>query len=606
MSFVAEPYEQFADDLLTSLTGGIVREEHRFTGADPAYSLTTPGAIPASLKVFGMRAEQFRVFEMGIDYDYKSDEEAVRWKSGAAQPDDGSYFYVNYYPRDARRRLTDRNPGSVVSILSLAFGRVMAVVSKQIELVYRSAFLDLAEGSSVDHIAALLGLERKDARFSRGEVLFKRSSPAPADIAIPSGTLVSTDRGVTFETSEKRTLRRGQLAVSAPVRALDQGAPGRVDVGAISLVNRPIFGIEAVTNEAATVFAAGKESDDEFRRRIRSTLDRSGKASLDAIKYTLIEDIPEITEANIQVVESGGDLPGQVEVRLGLDATGAVDLVQRVETSILASRPAGIRVTHNLPTRTAGADADAAQSGISRSEAVADFRTAGEPPGLIHLPQDLLAAMPDGSLDLRVEVLIRLTEPNLTTGQKEQIEDDIRTAVMRHIEALPMGAPLIHNKLLGEIVAPESIADAVLLIGPKADGAFGGLLGNLSTDGRKARTDLYQVYVGLMDEQVFIDLKVVFDGESPPAGIEPQLRAAIATVLAQAGARVVLADLRAAIATEAGRAGAQLAEGDAVILGAQFEETGRLLAAASEITLAEHETPVLRNLALDAKGLLHA
>jgi uncharacterized phage protein gp47/JayE len=603
MTFVAEPYEQFADDIMTALTGGVVREQHRYTGPEAVYSLTTPDAIPASLKVVGVRAEQFRVFEMGIDYDYRGVEEAIAWRSAGAVPDDGSYFYINYYPRDAQRRLTDRNPGSVVSVLSSAFGRTAAVLSKQIELVYRSGFLDLAEGASVDHIAALLGLERKDARFSSGEVLFKRSTPAPADIAIPAGTLVSTRLGVTFETSEKRTLRRGQLAVTAPVRAQPQGKAGQVGKDEIVIVNRPIFGVDVVTNEAPTVFAAGKESDDEFRRRIRSTLDRAGKSTLDAIKYTLVEELPEVTEANIQVTESG-EMRGLVEVKLGVDASAAPDLAQRVEAAILASRPAGVRVTHNIPSSSAATAAD--RQGITRAQAVADFRASGDPPGTIELPADVLAKMPDGALELRVEVLIRLTQRNLTAGEKDQIEDEVRATVMRYVEALPMGVPLIHTKLLGQIVAPDPIADAALLVGARLDGPWTGYAGNLSTRDRKARVDIYSVFVGLMDEQVWIDLRVRLDGERAPAGAESAVREAAARHLAQAKEKLVLADLRAAIAAAAKGLGAQLAAGDAVVMGAEFEETGRLLAAATEVLIGEHEVLVLRNLVLDVKGMLDA
>ena len=36
MTFVAHPYERFLDDLLTALTGGETREDHRFTGVDSA------------------------------------------------------------------------------------------------------------------------------------------------------------------------------------------------------------------------------------------------------------------------------------------------------------------------------------------------------------------------------------------------------------------------------------------------------------------------------------------------------------------------------------------------------------------------------------------
>lgn len=603
MTFVAEPFEQFSDDIMTALTGGVMREQHRYVGKEAQYSLTTPNAIPASLRVVGQRAEQFRVFEMGIDYDYRGVDEAIMWRGDGAVPDDGTYFYINYYIRDAQPRLTDRNPGSVVSVLSAAFGRTAAVVSKQIELVYRSGFLDLAEGSSVDHIAALLGLERKDARYSHGEVLFKRSTPAPADIAIPAGTLVSTLRGVTFETGEKRTLRRGQLAVAAPVRAQAQGTAGQVDKTQIVLVNRPIYGIDEVTNEAATVFAPGKEPDDEFKRRIRNTLERAGRSTLDAIKYALVEDLPEVTEANIQVIERA-DVRGLVEVKLGVDASGSPDLAQRVEAAILAARPAGVRVTHNIPASGMGAAGN--RDGIGRAEAMTDFRNAGDPPGTIALPADILAGMPDGALTLRIEVLIRLTQRNLTVGEKDQIEDSVRSTILQYVDMLPMGAPLVHTKLLGQIVAPDAIADAVLLVGASTDAAFAGHAGNLSSSGRKARIDPYAIFVGLMEEQVWIDLSIRFDGEAVPAGAEAAVRDAAMRHLATAKGKLVLADLRAVVAAAAKEAGTQLAAGDAVILSAEFEETGRILAAATEVLIGEHEVVALRNLALDVKGLLDA
>ena len=212
MSFVPEPYEQFVDDLLTALTGGTVREEHQFTGSDSPYSLSTPGAIPFTLKVTGVRNDQYTVFEQGIEFTYDDSVQSINWVPTAKLPDISTYFYVNYYLQDGTAQLTDRNAGSVTTTLAEAFAREFAVLHKQMDGIYRSAFIDLADGSSLDHIAALLGVVRKDARFATGEVLFKRATPAPGDIVIPAGTMVSTDRGQNFETTDKRTLRRGQLA----------------------------------------------------------------------------------------------------------------------------------------------------------------------------------------------------------------------------------------------------------------------------------------------------------------------------------------------------------------------------------------------------------
>ena len=50
MTFVAQPYERFVDDLLTSLTGGVIREEHLFTGPDDSYSLGAADAVGRSLR----------------------------------------------------------------------------------------------------------------------------------------------------------------------------------------------------------------------------------------------------------------------------------------------------------------------------------------------------------------------------------------------------------------------------------------------------------------------------------------------------------------------------------------------------------------------------
>ena len=79
MSFVAQPYELFVDDLLTALTGGMIREEHQFAGSDRAYSLGSPARSPTACKVIGQRNERVRVFERGVDYDYDAEEDASRW-----------------------------------------------------------------------------------------------------------------------------------------------------------------------------------------------------------------------------------------------------------------------------------------------------------------------------------------------------------------------------------------------------------------------------------------------------------------------------------------------------------------------------------------------
>jgi uncharacterized phage protein gp47/JayE len=612
MSFVPQPYEQFVDDLLTALTGGTVREEHQFTGADDPYSLSQQGAIRFTLKVTGQRDDQFSVFEDGIDFTYDDTQAAIRWKAGAKFPDDHSYFYVNYYVQDAPARLTDRNPGSVTTTLAEAFAREFAVLHKQMDGIYRSAFIDLSSGTSLDHLAALLDLTRKDARFASGEVLFKRGTPAPGDIVIPAGTVVSTDRGQNFETTDKRTLRRGQLSVTAPIRAQVEGTPGKVDANSINNVNRPIFGIDSVQNESASFFASGKETDDELRQRVRGAIERAGKSTVNAILYGLIEDIPEITQENVQVSESP-DTPGVVQVNLGIE-TSTPDLVARIEDSLFNSRPAGIRVIHNLPSETTS-DSRAAADAITRQQAVDDLKGQGELPDLAHVKADVLATLPDRVLPLRVEVLLRLADKNLSTAQKETIEDGVRTTITTYVNGLPIGANLIFNKLLGMIVQPEQIADAALVVRADSPVAFDRYTSNLATDGRKAKVDPQRVFVGLMDEIVSIDLVVQL--EPNPADKTPGPRqasdalksavtGAVDQILASGTRNLAKKDMaemiRSTVAAQVPQL--QLAAGDAVALNATFVESGRLLNNTDTVALADNEVASLANLTLNVKGSL--
>lgn len=625
MSFVAQPYEQFVDDLLTALTGGMVREEHQFLATGETYSLASPGAVQESIRLFGQQNETFRLFQRDIDYSYDVQEELIYWLPAGNSPDERSYFYVNYYLREARRRLTDRNPGSVTTILSEAFARELAVLHKQMEFIYRSAYVDLAAGASLDHVAALLGLARKDAKFASGEVLFKRATPAPGDITIPFGTLISTVQGQNFETSNKRTLRRGQLAITVPIRAQVEGPSGRVEAKAIVNINRPIFGIESVISEEATFFATEKETDEEFRGRIKGTLERAGKASFNAIKYGLIEEVAEINENNIQLIERS-DEPGLVEVRLGLEAGENPDIVRRVEEAIFNSRAAGIRVKHNLLSRTPQMQPPVSQQ--PRPEA-----PLGQRKTVQRFPPETLDQFKDEMLPLRIEVLLRLTDPHTSAAQKERIEDEVRSRVADYIETLPMGADLIYNKLLGRIVQSEDLRDIELSMGATGDESW--IQGNLSTSGRKAQVNAEDIFVSLMEEAVFIDVLVQIERvpegagsnvrESPKSSVEvaieegrPKSRIEVTRelylsventinrILASVNDSLVKTELRSAIKSElqAFDPELQFIEKNGLVINAEYEATGRLLKNTETVSVEINQMSQLRELSIKTPGVL--
>ena len=198
MSYAAEPYAQFVDDLLTSLTGGIVRQQFQFLDEAEAVSPERSGRDYSRHRA-GVRTGWRGVPPLPEGRDYKLETDlTITWladdqgapAAGAVWPDEGTAFYANFEVQveaGAAPPLTDRNPGSIVRLLAESFAREYAVLSRQLEAVYQAAFLDTAKGRDLEQLCALVGVARRQTTFAGGAAVFSRSSPAPADILSPRG-----------------------------------------------------------------------------------------------------------------------------------------------------------------------------------------------------------------------------------------------------------------------------------------------------------------------------------------------------------------------------------------------------------------------------------
>lgn len=138
------------------------------------------------------------------------------------------------------------------------------------DFIKRQMFVSTATGEYLDKHAVARGLERKEAKKSKGEVTFSVSKALGADIVIQKGTIVAT-AGVDskqFETDEAVTLKSGSLNVSAKATAISGGADYNVLKSEVSVMVTPVSGIEKVTNALAFRDGADKESDDKLRDRV--------------------------------------------------------------------------------------------------------------------------------------------------------------------------------------------------------------------------------------------------------------------------------------------------------------------------------------------------
>ncbi|HEY5981725.1 MAG TPA: baseplate J/gp47 family protein [Microlunatus sp.] len=448
MSFRAEPYGVFVDDLVSALTGGITRQAFRFVPELEPFRLDLADALlPDTVRVHGLAADQHTRFRNGVDFDV--DHGVIVFRAAPAlHPDLGSWFYASYEPvpdPQAPPRLTDRNPGSILRTLAESFAREYAVLSRQLEQVYEAAFLDTATGRDLDQLVALVGLERRAQLVATGEVVFSRSTPAPGEITIEEGTAISTADvpGVTVRTTDSRTLRTGSLSVTVPVAAEQAGAAGIAPAGSLSVIHRPILGITAVTNPQPTAFGGQPETDEALRRRARRALDLAGGGTTGAIIGALAS-VDGIRDLDVRVSEDHVGFPGVVKVTVAVPDLDAAHVRQAADL-LEAVRPAGIRILHNLAV-TPTAIADPGVGGGADDGPVVPAADVSDP---VFSPMGVVAAVTPRSATLSAE-------------EKAALVTTVETVIETFVDTRAVAETVVYNQLVAAVMVIDGVQDVVI------------------------------------------------------------------------------------------------------------------------------------------------
>ncbi len=341
LNLINRPYLEIVDDLLTATAGGVVNEPIFYDVKADLYPLAEPARGVRGIT--GTVDGGPHAFLSGVDFEFSEGDNAIAWLEGATFPDDETPFFVDYFRRESRSPLTDLNVGSVTRTLMEAIGRETAVVYQQINRAYFAAFIETAEGKSLDLVVSILGVRRKTGEFATGLVTFFRDPGVSGNINLPEGTKLLTTKGeAIFETTEPRTLQRGQARIDVPVRAAEgfAGEAGLVAAGTITEMAQPIAGIARVTNVEATLKAARDETDEELRLRAKAALRALGKATLFALDRVIREN----RGRPVEFYDPGGppakrSAPGTVAVLVEAEPERLPGLRGAVETT----RAAGVR-----------------------------------------------------------------------------------------------------------------------------------------------------------------------------------------------------------------------------------------------------------------------
>lgn len=347
MSFRRRIYPEVIENMLTFITGGVDAEGHPFpqTGAvapDYFHALEKP-PVKNIVSVYGTRNGKPHTFKKDADFKLDADQQTLKWEGSAELPDLGTVFYVNYMTQQSSAEMNDISVGSVLRTLTESVGLEISRLYASLEGVYKAGFIDTATKKSLDNVVALLGIKRVAAGRNTCEIELTRVSGTRGSIYVPSGTRIMTEDGkVEYETTTPVTLLDRQDRIKVSARDIEENHE-ELPADSLTVLAKPIAGIEKVRNPSPSKMAAKAESDEQLRIRAKSFLHGSERATLGALKEAVARQgvLADIVEKE----------PGKVEVIPHVEQMSP-EMYQQIETAIEDVRPVGVCVELKIDEMT--------------------------------------------------------------------------------------------------------------------------------------------------------------------------------------------------------------------------------------------------------------
>lgn len=359
MSFVPREYPDIVRDLLTMLTGGITRETlsapgpgelrvpqklkrrpvrrvSSVSGFVPFPKNVTP---PAGASEYGARYT-FTPADFALVASGGDGNDSIEFRPNGRHPTPHSPLLVNYYPVEIDNvPLTDLNVGSVTRTIVETFARELALSDLGLEKIYQSAFLESAEGSALDRVVALVGVQRLPAGFPVVRLTFSRRVSTPGRITIPVRSTVTDKKGNRYQTLDERTMEPNELTLEVMAAGESLATP-EVAENTLTTLEVLIAGISEVTNPQASRKLSAPETDEDLRRRAKGALHGAVRGTRDALEFR-IKSVKGVKD--VKVVERPNGVAGEVRITVAYSDENA-ETRKAVDDAIDEVRPAGVRV----------------------------------------------------------------------------------------------------------------------------------------------------------------------------------------------------------------------------------------------------------------------
>lgn len=172
------------------------------------------------------------------------------------------------------------------------FAAQLSEVWELLQQVYDSRDPNSADGTSLDNVSAMVGVDRQGATKTHGPV----DVDGVLGTLIPTGSVVRIPNGARFVTLADVTLTAG--ADQVEVEAEDYGAI-EAGIGSITEIVTAIAGWTDVDNAAALITGREIETDDDLRRRRESSTQVVGAGVDNAIQAAIEDNVAEVTAARV-------------------------------------------------------------------------------------------------------------------------------------------------------------------------------------------------------------------------------------------------------------------------------------------------------------------
>lgn len=255
---------------------------------------------------------------------------------------------LTVYERIARVTLQPSDPVRLF-LESLAY--VITIQNNLIDLAGKQNLLAYAVKGHLDHLGALMGVERIAAQPARCTLTFSVEKVYDFVIPVPAGTRVSTQDGkIIFATVQMTVIEPSELSASAPAFALEAGeeANGLIP-GQLSQLVDPLPYIVSSVNSTVTMAGADIESDERLRERIRiapeSFTVAGSRGAYEARTLAISQDIEEVSVhspepgvVDVRFTLTGGEFPDAAMIALVEEGLSS-EIVRPLTDMVLVGAP---------------------------------------------------------------------------------------------------------------------------------------------------------------------------------------------------------------------------------------------------------------------------